>query len=116
MVDWLMTALAAWRLAHLLVNEDGPGAVFARLRYRAGVRVVPAQTADGQLMTARVAQTSLAQGLTCVWCVSLWTAGGLWALWALWPPLGRALATWLALSALAILWHEVLQCLRSRSG
>jgi len=116
MVDWLLTALAAWRLAYLLVEEDGPGAVFARLRYRAGVRVVPAQTADGQLTTARIAQTSLAQGLTCVWCVSVWTAGGLWALWALWPPVGRALATWLALSALAILWHEVLQCLRSHSG
>jgi hypothetical protein len=36
--DVIILALAAWRVASLLVNEDGPGAVFSRLRYAAGIR------------------------------------------------------------------------------
>ena len=38
LTDFIILALAAWRLAYMLVEEDGPGAVFSRLRYRAGVR------------------------------------------------------------------------------
>ncbi len=70
---YLLEALAAWRLAHLLVNEDGPGDIFARLRYRAGVRWSVIRGPEG-VTRARVAETGLARGLLCLWCVSIWSA------------------------------------------
>src|SRR5512145_991088 len=88
MTALVLTALAAWRLAHLLVYEDGPGAVFARLRYRAGLRYVVRQGADGKPEATRTAANWLAEGLTCVWCVSVWTATGLVVLGELLQVLG----------------------------
>ena len=52
---FVLAALANWRLAFLLVREDGPWTVFARLR----------QAADGGLC---------GQMLKCVKCTSIWTA------------------------------------------
>ena len=69
-----LTALAAWRVASLLVNEDGPGAMFARLRRWAGINYVVRQNAAGQPEAMRVTRGWLAEGLTCVWCVSVWAA------------------------------------------
>lgn len=100
-------ALAAWRLASLLVNEEGPGAVFVRLRRAAGLRQAPVRT-DGGWTMAQTVQGPLAEALTCVWCMAVWTA----ALLSLRP------LAWLRLplagSALAILIHEVIQWLRWR--
>ncbi|GAB4565351.1 MAG: hypothetical protein Kow0047_15850 [Anaerolineae bacterium] len=104
------SALAAWRLAHMLVEEDGPWAIFARLRYRAGLRHAAVKGEDGQVRVSRIASNTLAEGLSCVWCVSVWAA---------------ALFTWrcrlviwlrraLAVSAGAILMHEVIRWLRSQ--
>jgi len=106
-----MAALAAWRLAHLMVHEDGPWAIFARLRYRAGVRYV-VRRGDQKPEPLRVAQSSLAEGLTCVWCVSVWTAA-LFASGARWRPVCW-LRDWLAVSGAAILVHEVMAWLRWR--
>lgn len=50
----VIIGLAAWRLAYMLVKEDGPFAVFARLR-------------------TRLARLKL---LECVYCVSVWLAVG----------------------------------------
>ena len=104
--------LAAWRLAHLLVEEDGPCAVFARLRYAAGLRVVVTKGENGP-QPARVAANTLAEGLTCIWCVSMWTAGLL--------VLGerfrsvRSLRRVLAVSAGACALQEGIAWLRSRT-
>lgn len=110
-----LTALAAWRLASLLVNEDGPGAVFARLRLRAGISYVVRQNGDGQPEAMRVAKGWLAEGLTCVWCVSVWAAAG-FVLLGLIPyanAVVNVLRDVLAVSALAILLHESLERLRA---
>lgn len=104
----VVTALAAWRLAHLLVHEDGPGAVFARLRYRAGVRAVARVDDQGQVVASRTAANTVAEGLTCVWCVSVWAA-------ALLSLPGRPVAGLrgvLAVSAGAILVQETVARLR----
>jgi len=66
-IDVLIVGLAAWRVASLIVHEDGPLEIFDRLRRRAGVY------AEGPL-------SQIATMLTCVWCVSIWTALALWAL------------------------------------
>lgn len=108
MINYLIHALAAWRLASLLVNEDGPGAVFARLRHKAGVRSVVTRDGQGNPTASRAALTPVAEGLTCVWCVSVWAA----ALLAL--PLApvRILRLVLAASAGAIVAHEALERMR----
>ena len=77
LAELILLSLASWRLASLLVNEDGPGAIFAKLRYRAGIRYVVRQGANGQPDAARTAAGWLAEGLTCLWCVSVWCAAGL---------------------------------------
>lgn len=105
-------ALAAWRLASLLVDEDGPLAVFSRLRYKAGVRSVVLKNGQGNPEPVKVAQTPLAEVFLCVWCMSVWTA----ALLAL--PLApvRWLRLVLAGSAGAVLVHEALERLNNAPG
>lgn len=70
----LELALAAWRLAHMLVEEAGPGAVFSRLRYALGVRSVVTKDAHGQPQASRAALSPIAELFMCVWCMSVWTA------------------------------------------
>ncbi|MCD6290044.1 MAG: hypothetical protein J7M34_06020 [Anaerolineae bacterium] len=120
LTELIESALAAWRLASLLVNEDGPWAMFSQLRYWAGLRSVAVRGEDGRLRVSRVASNTWAEGLSCVWCVSVWIA----ALMALAekgkkrgifensPFLRRALAV----SAGAIIVHEVIEWLRSQAG
>lgn len=109
MIVLLETVLASWRLAHMLVNEDGPFAVFAKLRYRAGIRKVPAQGANG-VEVITVAPSTIAQGLTCVWCVSVWSA----LLFACPLRVVTGLRRVLAVSAGAIVVHEAIERLRGR--
>jgi hypothetical protein len=107
LLSLIETALAAWRLANMLVNEDGPFAIFARLRYQVGIRKIPSvQAADVTVIT--VSASTLAQGLTCVWCVSVWAAMLLWAPLRPVTGLRRILAT----SAGAIMVHEAVERIR----
>jgi hypothetical protein len=111
-LEAVTTTLAAWRLASLLVNEDGPGAVFSKLRYRAGIRHVVVQGADGTAQASTVATNSLAEGLTCVWCTSVWAACALVALSALPYPVRSLVKVGkdiFAISAGAILVHEAVE-------
>lgn len=77
-LDLLILALACWRLAYMLVREDGPAHIFARLR---------ARTTFGGL-------------LECVFCTSIWTAVLVFAVW-LTP--ARPVVEVLAISALALM-------------
>src|SRR5215469_16497577 len=82
---WLRFVLgvcATWRISHLLVHEDGPARVLARLRRRVGTM------------------------LDCFGCVSLWIAIPL-ALYAAPGTLDRVVA-WLALSGAAFLLESAL--------
>lgn len=64
-MDYLILALATWRLTSLFVNEEGPFAVFDKLRCGIGVY-------DDD-------PNWLAKGLSCMWCASVWFGAG-WAL------------------------------------
>lgn len=55
---FVLAALATWRLAHLVAEEDGPANVIARARLRAGPSTL------GELMD-------------CFYCLSLWAAAPL---------------------------------------
>lgn len=92
MIALLIYSLATWRIASLLVCEDGPADVFKRLRQA-------------------VCRNAFLSGLlSCVWCCSVWVGAG-WML-ADWlaPAVAFRLAVALSFSAVAIMiqrWMEV---------
>lgn len=94
MLEFVVLALATWRLTSLLVWEDGPFEVFAKLRHRLGVRYSESNTAYGM--------NWFAKGVICPACASVWF-GMLWGIaYILYQP------TWLvalpfALSTVAIM-------------
>lgn len=77
----MIVALAGWRLAHLLVEEDGPFSMFDRLRAGAGV--------------GKEGEVGFFAGLlSCVWCASFWTVLFSLALYQVLPVAALALAAW----------------------
>ncbi len=87
-LQWLLVALATWRLSHLLAEEDGPGNAVVRLRAWLG------DSAPGRAMD-------------CFYCLSLWLAAPL-ALLVARDVLGFVL-TWLGASGAACLLERVTQ-------
>jgi hypothetical protein len=81
-VRFVLATLVTWRVCHLLVSEDGPADVVARLRAWLGGSVV------GQL-------------IDCFGCLSIWVAIPL-AFFVSSGPLNLVM-TWLALSGAAFL-------------
>ena len=69
MTDYLILALATWRISSLLANEAGPYDAFERLRKRAGTYYDDYSNAQGK--------NELAKMLICTWCNSVWV-GTLW--------------------------------------
>lgn len=65
MVDLLRLALAAYRLARLLVVDEGPGDVFQRIRMAAGAY---SYGPDG------LPETALGRVLNCQHCTGVWAA------------------------------------------
>ncbi|HVF59708.1 MAG TPA: DUF1360 domain-containing protein [Thermoanaerobaculia bacterium] len=78
--DFLLGSLATWRVAALLVREDGPFDLIARLR-------------------RALARLGAGRALECFFCTSLWVAAPV-ALW-LAGATRRWLLVWLALSGAA---------------
>ena len=80
--DFLIGALATWRVSALLVREDGPYDLIARLRQA-------------------TANTMAGRALECFYCTSLWIAApaAFWLAGATW----RWVVVWLALSGAASL-------------
>lgn len=74
----ILAGLAGWRLASLLVQEDGPFSMFEIVRRWAGVPKIGLQ-----------APRPFVGGLlSCVWCCSVWTCGAAYALgyYVSWTP------------------------------
>ena len=84
LVRVLVCGLAGWRLASLLVNEEGPWGIFERLRVAAGVPPRGPTPIAGLLPGI----------LTCVWCASFYTAIPIWFLWELSPMTDALIASW----------------------
>ena len=113
MPEYIIIGLAAWRLAHMLVKEAGPFDIFVRLRHLVGISQIVIQDERGTDIAWTAANT-FAEGLMCIWCVSVWTAA-LLSLSSLLPVVGIAfmwLNRILALSAGAIIVQEVLAVIR----
>lgn len=70
--DFVLLALATWRISNMLVKEDGPSHVFERLRYRLGIR----RDQDNPDVTyAKDPDSFFATLFLCPWCLSVWIAG-----------------------------------------
>jgi hypothetical protein len=97
-------ALAAWRLASLIANEEGPWQMFKRFRQRA-------EQWCNKYRFCR--ELGLYELVSCEWCNSIWIGAGLTIVY-LW--IGEAilyLALPLALSTVAIVIKYVVQLLQS---
>jgi Protein of unknown function (DUF1360) len=101
---FLYLGLAAWRLASLVANEDGPWLVFKRLRQRA----------EQWCKNYRFCrELGLYELFSCEWCNSIWIGAGLTLLY-LW--IGETilyLALPLALSTVVIIIKYVVQLLQT---
>lgn len=99
--EFVILALATWRIANMLVDEDGPWMIFEHLRLKAGLQ--PAFP-DGTRETDPPGQMP-GSLFTCVWCMSVWVA----AVWIILFAISH-LALWLAfpfaLSAIACLLNR----------
>lgn len=80
----LIVGLAGWRLAFLLVTEDGPFDVFERLRRRVGV---PPRGEPFAIDGAAGLRHFVPQLFMCVFCMSFWQTGLALATWELVDPL-----------------------------
>ena len=99
----LLIVLATWRITKLFVDEDGPFDVFAKLRYKAGVR-------EDQFGN-RYAVNKLAEGLTCIWCTSIWFSffASFFSEYSV--NIHTFLIVWLAISAAVIFFDEFVEML-----
>ncbi len=86
--DLAVTALAAWRLAVLLVLERGPWEIITRLRSWMGVE----HDNDGDPLTWPTRMPGALFG--CVWCMTFWTAGVMYGILLVRPEVVIALGIW----------------------
>lgn len=85
MIEAALIGLAAWRLAFLLVWEEGPFKVFESVRKVLGVY--------GEIPEGRVA-SFLPQLLSCVHCMGFWMVLIAVGLWHVEPWIVYGLAAW----------------------
>ena len=68
-MDFLILALATFRISSLLADEDGPYNVLETFRQAVGVK----RDDTGE----QYALNKFADGLICIWCNSVWVGLGL---------------------------------------
>ena len=101
-MNYLILALATWRVTSLLVSEDGPWFMFAKFRIGVGVRY------DSDTLQP-VADNVWASALLCMWCLSFWV-GMFWiGLYGNWPITAIWAALPFALSAASIVLERVVR-------
>lgn len=98
MIDFLILILATWRLASLLVVEDGPFDMFLLFRLKAGILY----DQNGEPFGT----SWFSDGLACLWCVSVWVGLVTGIAYWLWPDVKWVLLPF-ALSSGAIVVHEI---------
>lgn len=91
----VLLGFATWNISSLLVREDGPFLVFARLRNRVGVIV----SAEGIVY----ADNALGELFTCIWCMSRWVSLVLFVSFYFFPVFTTFICIVCSLSTIAIL-------------
>lgn len=100
MLEFMVLALATWRISYMLVVEDGPYDILDKIRRKLGVEYA----SDG----TPYSENTWGNLFTCVWCISVWVG-------TLFFVIDYINMTWIgipfALSAISILANEVLSWL-----
>ena len=98
-MNYLILALAVFRLSSLFAEEEGPFHLFDRIRHFIGVRY----DVNGLPMGNNV----IANGITCVWCNSVWFGTIITVAYYLMPDITILLCLPLSLSAAAVIVWRV---------
>jgi len=102
--ELVIFGLATWRIASLLVQEDGPFYMFYRLREKVGIGH------DENRKVFMIPDRFFAQVLSCVWCSSIWVGFGWLAFWLWTPEIALKIAAAFSFSTVAIMidrWVKV---------
>ena len=101
-LDLALFGLATWRIASLLVEEEGPFGVFAILRSLAGVEYF-----DNGDAVPPIEQSLFAGALSCVWCMSFWVGLAFVILLQIAPVAASWIAAPFAISAIAVTLEKI---------
>lgn len=94
----ILGALATWRVAHILIYENGPFQIFRRIRIKSGVVYV---TDTDEVFSYKY------ELFICLWCASVWVGLVTTLLMLLWPQIAPWIFMPFALSTLAILLDRI---------
>lgn len=97
--DVIVAALATWRIAHMLLYENGPFKVLRRLRVMLGVMYYDDDSDN--------IASSKYEITTCIWCLSVWVGAAVGVLWLLAPVWAFWIALPHALSACAVVLDKL---------
>lgn len=89
-------ALATWRISNLLVNEEGPFAVFEWLRWQVGIRW---DIDKEEHFVLPKKDNVVGRMLLCIYCTSMWVGLFVYLAYRLVPDITYAVGIVLALSA-----------------
>lgn len=114
----VICALAAWRVANVLVNERGPFAIGEIVRVLAGVQQTERSHTVGSgphmqtyATTECRGNNEIARMLCCIYCCSFWTSGIALTLWIFGAgvnlPSAEAIVDWFAIATLCIVVEKV---------
>lgn len=103
-MDFLILALATFRISNLIADEDDPFGLFEWVRGKIGVR------RDGQ--GENYGTNNFAVGVVCVWCNSIWVGVALMALYMFSKQITVWIAFPLALSTVALITDELTKALK----
>jgi len=85
LLEFVVLALATWRITSLISEEEGPGKLLLRLRHMLGV--------EYDEHSYPVGRNELARMVICGWCLSVWVG----LAWTLFYVLAAPIAFWCAL-------------------
>jgi len=103
--DLLIIGLAVWRVSSLIVHEEGPWAVFRRLRYWVGERPEITMNRGGDRQDS--CTNHFCRGYICVACNSMWLGAIAVVLYMFLPSLTLLFCLPFAFSALAVVIETV---------
>lgn len=95
MMEFIILALATWRLSSLLTEETGPGDIFLKIRELAGITHMEKEVYE-------IPEKFLPELLSCIWCASIWIAILITVSYLLYPHVTVAVCMPFALSAATI--------------
>lgn len=103
-VDFVVLALATYRITSLLIQERGPYDMFGKLRAKVGIRYDA--NSFPYVLYGNGWKTEVAEVFLCAWCMSMWVGIAITLLFMEWPRLIFGAMLPFALSAISILIQE----------